>query len=177
MRKFLVPGLLSLALFLLQSCSKSNESFYSDTIRDYYPGVVGKYIIYNLDSTVFINFGARDTIIKYQVKDQVDAQVKDNSGRTAYRIIRSIRKNSTQPWTGNNTFLVVPTENSLEFVENNMRFIKLKTPVRDGYSWKGNSFIDTYSLNSDVKYLDDWDYTYQKCMRPWCLGHSGLTVL
>ncbi|HQY12879.1 MAG TPA: hypothetical protein PK133_11725, partial [Ferruginibacter sp.] len=56
--------------------------------------------------------------------------------------------------------MAVPTEFSVEFIENNMRFIKMKAPVRNGFSWKGNSYIDTYSLNSDVKYLDDWDYTY-----------------
>ncbi len=33
-------------------------------------------------------------------------------------------------------------------------------PIRDGFSWKGNSYVDTYSLNSEVKYLADWDYTY-----------------
>jgi hypothetical protein len=48
----------------------------------------------------------------------------------------------------------------LEFTENNLRYIKLRTPIRDFYSWKGNSFIDTYSINSELKYMADWDYTY-----------------
>jgi hypothetical protein len=129
-------------------------------VTDYYPLQVGKYITYNLDSTVFINFGAKDTVIKYQVKHEIDAQITDNLGRPAYRVIRYIRKTSANAWVADNTFATVPTEFAVEFVENNMRFIKLKAPVRDGFSWKGNSYIDTYSLNSTVKYLDDWDYTY-----------------
>jgi hypothetical protein len=56
--------------------------------------------------------------------------------------------------------MVVPTDFAIEFIENNFRFLKMKAPVRNGFSWKGNTYIDTYSLNSDVKYLDDWDYTY-----------------
>jgi hypothetical protein len=56
--------------------------------------------------------------------------------------------------------MAVPTDFAMEFIENNMRFLKLKGPIRNGYSWKGNSYIDTYSINSTVKYLDDWDYTY-----------------
>ena len=33
-------------------------------------------------------------------------------------------------------------------------------PVKQDFSWKGNSYIDTYSINSDLQYLDDWDYIY-----------------
>ena len=57
--------------------------------------------------------------------------------------------------------MAVPTDFALEFIENNMRFLKLKGPIRDAFTWKGNSYIDTYSLNSNVKYLDDWEYTYE----------------
>jgi hypothetical protein len=56
--------------------------------------------------------------------------------------------------------MVVPTENSIEFVENNLRYIKLKLPITEGFTWNGNSYIDSYSLNSDLKYLADWEYTY-----------------
>ena len=121
---------------------------------------VGKYITYNLDSTVFINFNKKDTVIKYEIQDRVDSQIVDNIGRPAFMIHRFIRKNATQPWSPNNTFMAVPTENSIEFVENNLRYIKLKLPITQGFTWNGNSYIDSYSLNSDLKYLADWEYTY-----------------
>lgn len=145
---------------IFTSCSKDPEVLDVPSVNDYSPFVVGKYITYALDSTVLINFGTRDTVIKYQVKHQVDAAITDNLGRPAYRIIRYIRKTAADPWVPDNTFMAIPTEFAMEFVENNMRYIKLKGPVKDGFSWKGNSYIDTYSLNSNVKYLDDWDYTY-----------------
>lgn len=176
---FALSGLFCIGL-LFNSCKKSTVDFESAALNEYYPLQVGKYVTYNMDSTVYINFGAKDTIIKYQVRDMVDAAITDNSGRAAYRVIRSIRKNATQPWVGNNTFLVVPLNNTIEFVENNQRFVKLKLPVNEGYSWKGNSFIDTYSLTSEVKYLDDWDYTYENVGQPLQLGSilldSTLTV-
>ena len=81
-------------------------------------------------------------------------------GRLAYRIFRYIRSNPAAAWTPDNTFAAVNTTTGFEFVENNMRFLKLKQPVRDNYSWKGNSFIDTYSSNSLLHYMDDWDYIY-----------------
>ena len=147
--------------FLFTSCKKETENFTSAAVMDYYPLQVGKYITYDLDSTVYyINFGQQASIIHYQVQDRVDAQITDNKGRPAYRILRFIRQNASQPWTPNNTFMVVPTSNSIELIENNMRFLKLEQPVRQDFSWKGNSFIDTYSNYTDVKYLEDWDYIY-----------------
>ena len=70
--------------------------------------------------------------------------------------------------------MAVLTESSAEFIENNLRYLKMKAPVRNGFNWKGNSYIDTYSLNSDVKYLDDWDYTYDSVDVKLTLG--ALTV-
>ncbi len=156
--KLFLITIVSAAIFT--SCSKDSEVLDVPSVNDYSPFVVGKYITYNLDSTVFINFGTKDTVIKYQVKHQVDAKITDNLGRPAFRIIRYIRKSAADSWVPDNTFMAIPTDFAMEFVENNMRFIKLKGPVKDAFTWKGNSYIDTYSLNSNVKYLDDWDYTY-----------------
>lgn len=158
MAKYFI-GLFFISLFFI-SCKKENASFTSESVIDYFPLQVGKYITYNLDSTLFINFGQKDTIISYQVQDRVDAQITDNLGRPAYRIIRYIRKDTSEDWIPNNTFMAIPSFNSLEYVENNLRFLKLEIPIKQDFSWKGNSYIDTYSINSDLKYLDDWDYIY-----------------
>lgn len=156
-----VPFLFLITLFIaFTSCKKSPEQFSTAAIKDYFPLTVGKYISYNLDSLVYTNFGANSVVRNYQVKYQVDALITDNLGRPAYRVVRYIRNIAANPWVPDATFMVVNTGNSLEFVENNLRFIKLKLPIKDGYSWKGNAYIDTYSLNSELKYLDDWEYVY-----------------
>ncbi|HQW84157.1 MAG TPA: hypothetical protein PK987_06850 [Ferruginibacter sp.] len=156
MRKQLLI-LLVLTIVIFSACKKTTEVYETNTVSEYYPLQVGKYITYNLDSTVFINFGTKDTIMNYQVKHVVDAEITDNLGRPAYRIIRYIRKTPANAWVPDNTFMAIGTEFTMEFVENNMRFIKLKGPVRDEYTWKGNSYID---LGTDYRYLEDWDYTY-----------------
>ncbi|HEX2683545.1 MAG TPA: hypothetical protein VHL77_06415 [Ferruginibacter sp.] len=162
--------LVAITALFFSACKKSTDVLQTATVSEYAPLQVGKYIVYNLDSTVFINFGAKDTVIKYQVKHEIDAQMTDNLGRPAFRVIRYIRKTPASAWASDNTFMAVLTDFSYEFVENNMRFLKLKGPIRDGYSWKGNSYIDTYSLNSTVKYLDDWDYTYDSTNVPLTFG-------
>lgn len=159
MRKAFFLSLTTVVLFL-SACKKSTEEFKTASVNEYYPLQVGKYITYNLDSTIFINFGTLKKVNSYQVKHVVDALITDNLGRPAFRIIRYIRKTSANPWAPDNTFMAVSTEFSMEFIENNYRFLKMKLPIRDGYTWKGNSYIDTYSINSNVKYLNDWDYSY-----------------
>lgn len=160
MHKFLLILTVTVAVFTFSSCKKSSEEFQTASISDYAPYEVGKYITYALDSTVFVNFGATMAVRSYEVKYVVDAQITDNLNRPAYRIIRYIRKTPANPWLPDATFEAVNTSSSLEFKENNERYIKLRVPIYDGYSWKGNSFIDTYSANTEVRYLDDWDYVY-----------------
>ena len=153
----LISAFLLLSVF---SCKKSTETYTGSQIAEYFPLTVGKYISYKLDSLVYINFGASATTRTYQVKYQNDALVNDNLGRPGMRIIRYIRSNPTAAWVSDASFYAVAVNNSIEFIENNQRYIKLKMPIRNNFTWKGNAFVDTYSLNSEVKYLDGWDYTY-----------------
>jgi hypothetical protein len=160
MKKYSLFVCVILVALGFSACKKSTEELKTESVNDYYPLEVGKYITYNLDSTIYINFGASAEVRSYQVKYYVDAAITDNLSRPAYRIQRYIRKLPADPWVPDATFMAVNTTNSIEFIENNERYIKLRLPIRDGYSWKGNSYIDTYSLNSTKRYLDDWDYIY-----------------
>ena len=169
MIKYVTGSVIAVLFFI--SCKKVSQAYSTENINDYFPLQVGKYISYQLDSTLFINFGTKDTVVTYQVKDVVDAQITDNLGRNAYRIIRYIRQDTSQPWQPNNTFAVVPTGNSIEYDENNLRFLKLEMPIKQNFSWKGNSYIDTYSINSDVTYLDDWDYIYDSLDVPLTINN------
>lgn len=162
--------LIIVSALVFTSCNKDAEVLDLPAINDYYPLQVGKYVTYSLDSTVFINFGTKDTVIKYQVKHQIDGTLTDNLGRPAYRVTRYIRKTAANAWVPDNTFMAVPTDFAMEFIENNMRFLKMKGPIRDGFKWMGNSYIDTYSLNSNVKYLDGWEYVYEDVNVPQTVG-------
>jgi hypothetical protein len=50
-----------------------------------------------------------------------------------------------------------------------MRFIKLRAPLREGYTWKAHSFIDTKSSSSTVRYLDEWEYAYRDVEKPYTI--------
>lgn len=158
---------LSFLVILLFGCSKSNP-LQTDTPADYYPMHVGNYIIYRMDSLKFINVGSEDTLISYLAKDVVQDSITDNLGRPSYRVIRYLSDTTgTAEWVPSIAYMVTPLKGSVEVVENNLRFIKLISPVQDGISWLGNAYIDTKSDDSPVPYLDGWNYVYDSTGLPF----------
>ena len=165
--------LFAFSILIFSSCKKT-DNYNSAAISEYYPLQTGKFITYQLDSLIYLAFGTRDTTVSYQVKYLTDAQITDNLGRPAYRIFRYIRKDATAMWMPDATFMVVNTINNLEFIENNLRYIKLQLPIKNDISWKGNSYIDTYSSFSLLKYLENWDYTYSNVAGSDVVGNYQL---
>lgn len=171
MKKLFSTVFVIILLFSLYSCKKESETLQTFPITDYFPLVVGKTYLYRLDSTVPASFGATLVVRSYQAKDTVESTFTDNEGRTSYRIFRFTRDTAgLEPWSFAATYFATPTDKWIEYVDNNLRFVKLHAPVVEGYSWLAHSFIDTRSLNSTVGYLDDWEYEYRNV-------NAGYTVL
>lgn len=151
----------------IAGCDRTTEELQSELPSDYIPLQVGKYITYRLDSTVFTSFGTGVAVHSYQEKHIVDAKITDALGRDSYRILRFIRDTAgTQPWAPSGAYSITPTENTIEVIENNLRFIKLVKPVKQDNTWKGNRFLpdDAFSPVYNFSIVDagmaDWDYTY-----------------
>lgn len=162
-------GCFSLLIVLLSSsCSKQSETLNTEVVNDYFPLVPGKYIVYQLDSSTLLPFGTGFRTTLYQIKDEVEAAITDGSGRPSFRIQRYIRDaDGQQEWRPISTILATHLPFSAEVSENNLRMIKLMQPIRNNFSWKGNSYIDTYSASSTLKYLDNWDYIYEMVHEPF----------
>ena len=168
-------------------CSKKDTA-QSEPVQDYLNLQVGKYIVYRLDSTLWINFGQQDTVISYQAKDIVDGTVTDALGRPGVRIVRYLRGlNSTNEndWEPKLTYFVIPTTQTVEMIENNLRFVKLNDPLWDGHTWRGNGFLPTdcysqFAFSNDGNMID-WDYTYEEVGSALHIGNTDydntITVL
>ena len=160
--------LTAFAGMLLASCSDKIENFQTENIQDYTLTLEpGKYIIYRLDSLVFTNFGRTEEVHKYQLKDVVDAKITDNLGRPSYRIFRYLRDTAgTTSWQPAGSYMITPLTDQVEVIEDNLRFIKLHAPIREGYTWKGNRYFpdnpyDYFSTNNSYDQdVPDWDYVY-----------------
>jgi hypothetical protein len=166
----LKPGaalLIALTLISFSACNRTNP-LVTATPADYYPLQVGNYIIYRMDSLKYFSVGTTDSVISYLAKEVVDDTITDNTGRLSYRVIRYLTDTGgIGPWMPSIAYMVTPTRNSVEVVENNLRTIKLVTPVQDYISWLGNAYIDTESDTSQVPFMDGWNYTYANTGLPY----------
>lgn len=167
MLKRLFPLLLLVSVF---SCEKKTDDFTVDPLSEYYPLAVGDFIDYYLDSTVFETFGTVTVTRHYQAREIVEDSMRDNQNRKAFRVVRYLRETEQDQWRASITYMVTPLKNSIEVTENNLRFIKLISPVRPGVTWKGNRYIDTYSADLNVSYMEGWDYTYDSVGMPLTIG-------
>jgi hypothetical protein len=161
---FLILSALSLNFL---GCNKTDQ-LVTASIADYFPLQVGKYLTYRLDSSLYVNFGQRKEIRSSVMRDLVDAAITDNLGRPSFRIRRLLRNGAdTSKWTEHSTYFVTPLQNSLELVENNLRFIKLQLPVRESFSWYGNRYLPVdmfpqFGFNSTAHSdLNSWEYHYE----------------
>jgi hypothetical protein len=168
----LIISLMVLIGVVVVACN-SKEVISYPKLTDYYPLQVGKTFTYKLDSTVRVNFGAALTVHSYLAKDTVESQFNDAQGRPSFRIFRYLRDVAqTQPWKYTATYVATfdNTNQRVEYVDNNLRYVVLQEPVNEGFSWNGNSFIDTKGANSLVGYLDEWHYTYQDVGMPYTVA-------
>lgn len=160
--------LASLCTILIASCKKDGSANVIDS-KDYYPVAQGKIWIYRLDSTTIPAFGTSLIMRSYHLKDSMGAPFLDNTGRESWPVYRFITDTLEQgPWRSLASYYVTPTDKSVEVMdENNLRFIKLVSPVRETYSWPGNQYIDTRSAYTLYQYLDGWNYTYAGVDSPY----------
>ena len=149
-----------ICLIMLISCEKETENLSFTPASDYFPLIKGKNITYQIDSSVYLNLGTKKQINTSIIREAVDSASIDNTGRLTFKITRSRRqKDDTTKWNPINTYLVAASNEIIEVIEENQRYIKLVSPVIAGTKWKGNAKINTTG-NPALLYLDNWDYTY-----------------
>ncbi len=147
-----------IAIILFSSCGNEIEDLKIDEGYEYFPTEVGKWLIYQADSTVWNKF--RDTTyqVSFFVREEVVSEFTDSEGRPSVRIDRSYSDNGTN-WKKRDSWSATTSETFAERTEENARFIKLAFPLLVGKKWKGNSYLNE---SSDVlKPNDNWDWDYQ----------------
>ncbi len=143
-------------LYSVASCKKKATEAPPDVGYDYAPVTLGKYVVYDVDSTVYDDF-KKDTIYyKYRVKEKLAETITDNEGRAGIKLIRYIKRYNPQvnydqmAWTIKDVWSYTKTATTLEVVEENVRYTKLSFPVTPDATWNGNAYNN----------LGNWNYKY-----------------
>ncbi len=155
--------LLIAALF---SCKKDADTLKPRNLNQNYAGLtVGKYVVYDVDSTFYnVPFNI-DTNYKFQIKEVVDSKYIDAQGNDAYKIIRYKKDTSiSQNWVHQVVWNSTINTSNYQKVEDNVRFVKLIFPIKSNKIWNGNS------MNT----LSSWDYEYTATHQTELIGNTIL---
>lgn len=150
-----------LPLLVLSACNKDKDPVapYTGPEKDaYFPLRVGHYVEYNVDSTYWDDFLDLRTTKSMQQRYTIVDTFTDGQGRLSYRVDVSTRRYDTLSWQPESVFYVTSTPGQLEWVQGNLRFVKLRYPVVAGTQWDGNEFIATDA--ADLAYFANWPYKY-----------------
>lgn len=164
------------AILLTFSSCKKTVHYSPNPLTSYFaPLQVGKYVTYRMDSLNFYYYGQLDTITSYLAKDSVESATTDNSGRPSWIVVRYLDDTAgAGPWIVNETYLVTPSNGTIEVLENNLRFIKLAFPMNEGFNWTGNTYLPYAPFQDFFDYSDDshlslqlWNYTWHNVNKPF----------
>lgn len=174
MRSKAVVGIL--LVLLLGACQKQTIELSFEPLESYFPIKRGTALTYRLDSTTYTGVNNAKSMNSYFIRDVLDSSITDNLGKTTYIYKRSVRsKVDTTKWDLLITYRVALDSSKLYITENNLRFIKLVSPIKEGFTWKGNSFINT-NENSGLSFYENWDYTYGNPSEPLTINNIPFTA-
>jgi len=101
----------------------------------------------------------RDTSV-YQLKEVNSGWILNASGNSVMRIERFVRSNNNDKWKINSVWQAgIDNRNAFQ-IEENVKYIKLKFPIKVNRSWNGNAYnnIDTLSnYRYNIESLDILD--------------------
>lgn len=151
---------------LFFSCKKDEKTVVPINYGYNYAGLtVGKYVIYDVDSTFYnvpFNIVAN---YKFQLKEVIDSKYIDAQGNEAYKIIRYKKDTAVSPdWIHQVVWNATINNSNFQKVEDNVRFVKLIFPIKIGKKWNGNS------MNT----LSSWEYEYTSTHQPEQIGTTVL---
>ncbi len=135
---------------LFYGCSKDEPHI--DTSLNYFPLSVGSYWIYDVTEITFDTLTQNKTIA-YQEKYEIIDSYKNLLDENTFVIYVSTRDNDTESWTDTKTWSVKMSQlNEVIESEENIAYIKLLIPIRDGLKWKGNKYntIEADRNNSTI---------------------------
>lgn len=168
LKSIAIPALM-LVIFSTIGCNTDSDTKDVEVkaAMDYYPLQIGKYITYSVDSIFYYETIANDTV-HADIKEIYTDTFYDGSNTLNYRIERFSRPAGTLNWTLVGTGTANYKNNTVEQVENNMRFIKLVSPVSINVKWNGHAYLgDLSSIPVDqecnnLSFLEGWEFCYSE---------------
>ncbi|NNE26603.1 MAG: hypothetical protein HKN09_07150 [Saprospiraceae bacterium] len=160
--KYLTSAFLLVLIF--SSCQDDGTTVPDDGTfgYKYYPVAMGKYWIYQVDSTIYDDAGANVISSSSYVKEEIVDFFINEFDDTTFVLNRSIAKNLNDEFTTTDAWTIEKNEFMVARTEENLRFVKLVFPVGLDRRWKGNQFDELIAIDvagESIQVYKDWgDY-------------------
>ena len=146
-------------LLWLSSCE--SEFIKADTVDrelDYANVSTGRIWEYRYDSILYLNGGANRVSRKGFLKVEITEKLNSNK----YRMIRSFKKDSLEPYIPMRSETIRIDESTLQTTDHNLTFINLVFPPKLKTVWKGNRLFNEQTeltINDEIMQVyNGWDY-------------------
>ncbi len=131
----------------------------------YFPASEGMVREYRVDTIHYRETLGSDTQ-RWYVRQVLGPEMLDLEGQTTYTVEVYRRRQPADNWQYHRTDLIRLSDQRAEYVENNLRFIKLVFPMVQGLRWNGHAFLSdlssvpvTESCNN-YQFLEGWQFHY-----------------
>ena len=125
------------------ACKTVADDFDTNLGHDYLRLEVGKFIEYEVDSTIYDPTGDSSVFYsKSYLRDLIVDTLSDNIGEVLYRTERYFRKDSLENWQFQKVFTQSIQGNQGIQTIDNLRFIKLAFPIQEFNTWNPIVHID-----------------------------------
>ncbi len=148
-----------LILFLIITTTSGCESEQEQPLdmgANYFPTELGRWYIYQVDSITYNDFydPVKIDTFSYQVKLVMDSIIYDLENRETYIFRKFVKSDSSDyQLVANHTITV--TSSRVETQEDNIKYVKMIFPVKQGYSWDLNALNTNAATNSYYASVDE----------------------
>lgn len=101
--------------------------------REYYPVGVGQFREYDVVDHYW-QYNA-DSVVNYQMREEIDTVFTGAGGELTYRIKRSQRLDSTANWRPDSAMMVVADKQFIRHTSSNVPMLEMIFPIREGKAW------------------------------------------
>ena len=141
------PLFLLFIIIGLSACSEEISLANDDLGQAYFPVKVGNYWIYEVSETKVLD-NQYDSIT-YEIREQVDTVYTNQVNELTYRVLKSQRSNSSQPWGSDSLYTINLNRLDVQVTRNNKRRIALIFPIVEGNEWN----VNAYNINGEKEYF------------------------
>lgn len=154
-KKHIKFNVITLFLFsIFHFACKNEKGVAPDLGYNFYPTNIGHYIEYEVDSIVYNDFTNTIDTTSYLLKEIIESEFENAAEIPSFKIVRYKRQNENSDWILSDVWFGMKNKTEIVRAEENIRFVKMIFPVKNGSRWNGNKYNTLEPQNYEYKNKD-----------------------